>query len=199
MKRILTAALLAAATTLAACSSDTKTGEQGTTTTNTTDEQPTTTAATDTTLSDEKIDLMQTIAQHGMLQVELGNLAAANATTDATKQYAQDMVQTYTNKQKELQKMAQTYQVELDTTLKDDYRKYAEELKGKKAADVDKTYWKNVSDAQKETLDKYESVLKNITEADATAFGIWAQTSEKELRAQYEQGLAQQQQLKNGM
>ncbi|HEY4651925.1 MAG TPA: DUF4142 domain-containing protein [Pontibacter sp.] len=199
MKRILTAALLAAATTLAACSSDTKTGEQGTATTNTTDEQPTTTAATDTTLSDEKIDLMQTIAQHGMLQVELGNLAAANATTDATKQYAQDMVQTYTNKQKELQKMAQTYQVELDTTLKDDYRKYAEDLKGKKAADVDKTYWKNVSDAQKETLDKYESVLKNITEADATAFGIWARTSEKELRAQYEQGLAQQQQLKNGM
>lgn len=194
MKRILLAAFVLAATTLASCSSDNNAEQQDTTATTTT--EPATTAI-DTTLTDNKKQLMQTIAQHTMLQMELGKIAAAKGTTDDVKQYGQEMAQAYTKQQEELQKVAQEYSVTIDTTLNEDYRKYLEDLNKKSGTDFDKEYWKNVTDAQKKTLDEYDDVLKDVTEADATAFAIWARTSGKELRARYEQALAFEQQLDN--
>ncbi|MBB6610882.1 DUF4142 domain-containing protein [Pontibacter sp. Tf4] len=200
MKRILIAAFTVSAFTWASCSSDNNTNQQETADTEaatTTDEQSATVAGTDSTLTEDQEQLMQTIAQHSLLQVELGKLAAAKGTTDDVKQYGQEMVQAYTTQLNELQKVAQTYHKDLNVTLGDDYRKYAEDLGKKQGVDFDKEYWKNITDAQKKALDDYDDHLKKITEADATAFGTWARTSGKELRARYEQALAQEQQLDN--
>ena len=195
MKSILTAAILATFTTLIACTPDKKTVE--TDIAEAASEEQTATAATDTTLTDSKKELMQTIAHHTMFEIEMGKLAAQKGTTDDVKQNGQQMEQLYKTRLTELQEMAQAYNVSLDTTLAEDHRKHITDLEQQKAADFDKKYWETLTDTQKETLGEYEDVLKDITEADATAFGIWARTSEKELRAQYEQALAQQQQLKN--
>ncbi|MER2996397.1 DUF4142 domain-containing protein [Pontibacter populi] len=195
MKRILTAAFLMAAVTFVSCTPDKKTEEAEVAET-TTDEQ-TATVASDSTITDDKKELMQTIARHTMLQQEMSKLAAQKATTDEVKQHAQKMQQLHASKLTELQELAQTYNVTLDTTLQDNQQKHITELNEKQNVEFDKAYWEKVTDAQKETIQEYEDVLKDITSADATAFGIWARTSEKELRAQYEEALALQLALKN--
>ena len=198
MKRILTAALLMSAATWVSCTPDKKTEETEIAEEVTTQEQEaTTTAETDTALTDSKKELMQTLTQFGMMQAELGKLATEKGTSNEVKQNGREMSQLYTTKQKELQELAQTYNVPLNTTLSEDHRKHIDDLRKLKPADFDKKYWETLTSAQKETLGEYEDVLKDITEADATGFGLWARTSEKELRAQYEQALAQQQQQKN--
>lgn len=195
MKRILFAAFAFTAATLLSCTSDSNNNQQDAATTN--PEEQTTTAATDTTLTEDKKELMQTIAQHTLLEIELGKLAVAKGSTENVKQYGQQTIDNYTNQLNELQEIARGYKVDLNVTLEDTYRKYAEDLGKKQGVDFDKEYWKNVTDAQKKALNEYEKQLKEVTEADGTAFGIWARTSEKELRARYEQALAHQLELKN--
>ncbi len=193
MKRILTATFVVASFTFLSCSSDNNTADTDTNT----DGELTTTAAVDSTLSENKQELMQTLAQHIMLQIELGKMVSQNATTDEAKQFAQQLVSQYTSKRTELQELASNYNITLESTLDDDQQEHLNDLADKKGADFDKQYWEEITDAQKDALDDYDDVLKDITEADATAFGIWARTSEKELRAQYEQALAHQLELKN--
>lgn len=199
MKQLLTIALLLSVTTWLSCTPDKKTEETEIAEEVTTQEQEATTTETDTTLTDSKKELMQTLAQFGMMQVELGKLASEKGTSNEVKQNGREMTQLYTTKQKELQELAQTYNLTLNTTLNEDHRKHLEDLKQEKPVNFDKKYWEALTSAQKETLGDYEDVLKDITEADTTGFGIWARTSEKELRAQYEQALAQQQQQKNNL
>ncbi|WP_162427421.1 DUF4142 domain-containing protein [Pontibacter pudoricolor] len=195
MKRIFTAAFLMAVTTLVSCTPDKKTEETEIAETASDDKTETTTS--DSTLTDNKKELLQTIARHTKLQQEISKLAAQKATTDVVKQYARQMQQLTATKQTELQELAQTYNVTLDTTLQDDQQKYLTDLNEKQKVDFDKAYWEKVTDAQKETIKEYEDVLKDVTPADATAFGVWARTSEKELRAQYEEALKLQLALKN--
>ena len=192
MKRILTAALVLAATSLVSCNSDNKTEETDTTT-----GEQTATVATDTTLTENKKELMQTLAQHNILLIELGKLASQKGVTDEVKRHGQEMVEMHNSKQTELQELSGTFNVPLNTTLEEKHREEINELQEQNTVDFDKEYWESITDAQKEALDAYDDVLKDITEADATAFGIWARTSEKELRAQYEQALAMQLELKN--
>lgn len=198
MKRILTAALLLAATTWVSCTPDKKT-EETEIAEDAAKAEEEEGAVTDTTLTEEKKELIQMLAQHNMLQVELGRLAAEKGATDDVKQQGQQMVQMHTDKQKELQELAKGYNLTLNTTLEDKHRKEIDDLRKQKAAEFDKKYWKVMIDDQKETLDEYEDVLNNVGATDPTAFGIWIRKTEKELRAQYEQVLAQQQQLKNRM
>jgi putative membrane protein len=199
MKRIITAALLVAASTWVACTPDKKTEETEIAEEVAAAEEDTsgTTAATDTTLTEDKKELLQTLAQHNLLQVAIGRLASTKSTNNDVKQNGQRMVQLYTNSQTKLQDLAQTYGMPLDTVLQEDYRKHIEDLTKLKAADFDKKYLEKVTDVQKDALGSFDNILKDNVEADASGFGIWARTSEKELRAQYEQALTLQQQLKN--
>ena len=195
MKRIFTAAFMMAAITFVSCTPDKKTEE--TEIADAAASEQTETTASDTTLTDNKKELMQTIARNTKLQQEISKLATQKATTDEVKQHAQQMQQLYATKLTELEELAQTHNVPLDTTLQDDQQKHISDLNEKQKMEFDKAYWEKVTDAQKQTIKAYEEVLKDSTPADATAFGIWARTSEKELRAQYEAALAFQLALKN--
>lgn len=198
MKRILYAALLVAATTVAACTPDKKTEEtEVVEAAESAEEEIGSETVADTTLTDDKKEFIKQLAQHNLLQVAIGRLASTKSTNTEVKQNGQQMVQLYTNSQTKLQDLAQSYGMSLDTVLQEDYSKHIEDLTKLKAADFDKKYLEKVTDVQKDALDSFDDMLKDNAEADATAFGLWATTSEKELRAQYEQALTRQQQLKN--
>ncbi|NDK55082.1 DUF4142 domain-containing protein [Pontibacter fetidus] len=198
MKRIATIATLVACTIIASCTPDKKTEDtEIAEAAETAEEEANAETVADTTLTDDKKEFIKELAQHNLLQIAIGRLASTKSTNTEVKQNGQQMVQLYTNSQTKLQDLAQGYGMQLDTVLQEDYREHIEDLTKLNAADFDKKYLEKVTDVQKDALDTFNDLLKDDTEADASAFGIWARTSEKELQAQYEQALALQQQVKN--
>ena len=100
-KTIIAAACLAGVLGFASC--DSGTGEQ-----QATEATGTPTAAeVDSTLTEDEQELLAFAARNNMLQIELGKIAAQQASTDKLKQYGQQLVDWHTTKQQELQELAQ--------------------------------------------------------------------------------------------
>ncbi|GHA75980.1 DUF4142 domain-containing protein [Pontibacter akesuensis] len=156
-----------------------------------------TVAGTDSTITDQNKELLAFAAQNAMLQVQLGQMAAKQGATDNVKAYGQQLVDWYNTKQKEVQDLSQQYGVTLPQQLESEQTEYLEEIRTAEANKFDEKYWESVIDAQKDAIEKFEDNLNDVEAADATAFTLWARNSEKELRAQMEQALAYQLELKN--
>lgn len=150
----------------------------------------------DSTLTDDQRQLFEQVARHNLFQIELGKLAAERGVTDDVKQYGQQMVDFHTSKQQELQEMSQMYAITLEPTLNEDYRDDLEEVTKAEQGKFDEEYWENVTDAQEDLLEEYDDVVSKISEEDASAFPLWARPAMKELRAQMEQAMAFEQELK---
>jgi putative membrane protein len=168
-------------------------GEE-TTTADTTSAETATVAGTDSTLTEDKQELMQFAARNNMLQVELGKLAAAQGTSDAVKTYGQNLVDWYTAKQQELQELSQQYNVSLPQQLEDEDNEHLTKLR--KAEHFNEEYWNRLTEAQQDAIDEFDDGLKDVDETDASAFSVWARNTLKELRAQYEQAKGQEVELK---
>ncbi|PTX18011.1 putative membrane protein [Pontibacter mucosus] len=181
----------AGALLLASCDSGT-TNEQ-----NTTEATSGTTAvaSADTTLTDDKRELMEFAAQNNLLQVELGKLAIDQGTSDAVKAYGRNLVDWYTTKQKELSELAQQHNVSLPQQMNEEGTKHLSELR--EAKNFNEEYWEQLTDAQKKAIDEFDSKVKDIEQSDATAFSLWARNTLKELQAQYEQARGREVELKN--
>ncbi|SFG41605.1 DUF4142 domain-containing protein [Pontibacter chinhatensis] len=181
----------AGALLLASCDSG-STNEQ-----NTTEATSGTTAAAsaDTTLTDDKRELMEFAAQNNMLQVELGKIATDQGTSDAVKAYGRNLVDWYTTKQKELSELAQENNVSLPQQMNEEGTKHLSELR--EAKNFNEEYWEQLTDAQKKAIDEFDSKVKDIEQSDATAFSLWARNTLKELQAQYEQARGREVELKN--
>ena len=157
-----------------------------------TGESGTPVVASDSTLTDDKKELMAFAARNNMLQIELGKMATQKGSSDEVKQYGQQLVDWYTNKQQELQDLAQQFSVTLPQQLGDDQRDYVADIQKADANEFDQKYWDSVVDSQKEAIDEYDDNLKDVAEASGNAFSIWARNTLKELRAQMEQASAYQ-------
>lgn len=155
-----------------------------------------TVAGVDSTLTDDKEELLAFAARNNMLQIELGKIAAEKASTDSLKQYGQQLVDWYTTKQQELQELAQQYNVTLPQQMEEDQLEHVEEVRNAKAEEFDVEYWESLANAQKEAIDEYDDNLKALDEADVSAFGLWARNTQKELQAQMEQAKAAELRLK---
>ncbi|AKD02143.1 DUF4142 domain-containing protein [Pontibacter korlensis] len=169
----------------------------GNETTDATDSQTATIAGTDSTITDENKELLAFAARNNMLQIELGKLAADKGVTNQVESYGQSLVDWYTTKQEELQKLAQQYNVSLPQQMESEQTDHLKELQEAEAGKFDTEYWENVTEAQKAAIDKLEGNLKDVDEASATAFTLWARNTLKELRAQYEQARGFEVELKN--
>ncbi|RAU82264.1 DUF4142 domain-containing protein [Pontibacter arcticus] len=192
MKRVLTASLVFTSFIwFSACDSGT-TNEQETTTSTETSE----TTASDTTLTDNSRELMAFAARNNMLQVELGKLATEKGMTDDVKQQGQQLMTWYEAKQKELAQLAREHNITLPQQPEEAERKDLDELRNTKPAEFDRTYWKTVANMQDNALDKYDSNLKDVTEANTHPFNLWARSTMKELQAQRDKTAALRTQLK---
>ena len=191
MKKItLAAACLVAVLGFASC--DSGSGDQQTTEATGT----ATVADADSTLTEDKKELLAFAARNNMLQIELGKIAAEKASTDSLKHYGQQLADWYTTKQQELQELAQQYNITLPQQMEDDQLEHVEEVRNTKAGEFDAEYWESLAEAQKEAIDEYDDKLKDLDEADVSAFGLWARNSQKELQAQMEQAKASELRLK---
>jgi len=175
------------------CACDSKSTEQQTTVNTGT----ATVAGLDTTLTQERQELLAFAARNNMLQIAMGKMAIEQGRTDNVKAHGQDLVNWHTSKQQELQELAQQYNVALPQQLNKEQLDHLEDIKGTNPEKFDEEYWDSVTDAQQDAIDRLDDGLHDVEQANASAFSLWARNTMKELRAQLEQAKAHKLELQN--
>jgi putative membrane protein len=119
------------------------------------------TSATDQTasqaggqMSSADHEFVMNAAKGGKAEVELGNLAAQNASNPAVKQFGQRMVTDHTQANNRLQQIAQQKGMTLPDDLPDDAKQLKDRLTQEKGIQFDRTYMQNmVQDHQKDVAE----------------------------------------------
>src|SRR5437899_2212902 len=93
-------------------------------------------------------------AKGGKAEVELGDLAAQNASSPAVKQFGERMVKDHTEANNRLQQIAQQKGMTMPIDLPDDAKQLKERLTNMKGLEFDRTYMQNmVEDHQKDVAE----------------------------------------------
>ena len=116
--------------------------------------------------------------------------------TDGVKQYGQKLVNFYTNKQEELQEVAQHYGATLPQQMEEDQLEKVDEVRKAKGKEFDEKYLDTVADAQKKVVGEFDDNLRDVEDTNASAFSIWAREAKKEIRAQMDQAMSREQEVK---
>lgn len=115
-------------------------------------------------------DFVMDAAMGGMLEVELGRIAAQKGSSDAVKQFGQRMVDDHSKANTELMTLAQSKGVTLPTTLDDKHREQVTKFSSMSAADFDRAYSKLMLSDHKKDVSEFEKQSTKGTDADLKAF-----------------------------
>jgi len=109
-------------------------------------------------------------ADGGLLEVELGKLAVANAGSPAVKKFGQSMIDDHSKANEELKALAAQKNITLPTTLSDKNQKRYDELSKKNGADFDKAYASLMVDDHQEDIDEFKEEAEKGNDADVKAW-----------------------------
>jgi putative membrane protein len=109
-------------------------------------------------------------ASGGLMEVELGKLAAANAASPEVKKFGAQMVTDHTKANEELKALAASKNVTIPAAPGEDHMKHINDLREKKGADFDKAYMSLMVDDHQEDVNKYEEQGNNGNDAEIKAF-----------------------------
>lgn len=115
-------------------------------------------------------DFMVEAASGGMMEVQLGKYAAANAASPAVKQFGQMMVADHTAADSVLTTIAQVKGIAIPGMPGDKHQQHIDELTKKKGTDFDKAYMSLMVDDHKDDIDKFEDEAKNGRNEDIRNF-----------------------------
>jgi putative membrane protein len=133
-------------------------------------------------------------AAGGMMEVELGKVAADKATNDKVKQFGRRMQEDHSKANDELKKIAAEKGVEVPTALEGKHKKTVDRLSKLSGEDFDRQYMRAMVDDHKEDLEKFQREADKGTDPAVKQFASkhvpilkqhleLAQTTNKELRA----------------
>ncbi len=109
-------------------------------------------------------------ASGGLMEVELGNLAATNAASEEVKNFGNQMVTDHSKANEELKTIAAAKNISLPGAPGEDQMKHINDLKEKKGADFDKAYIDFMVDDHKEDVELYEKEANNGKDAEIKSF-----------------------------
>ncbi|HMC22268.1 MAG TPA: DUF4142 domain-containing protein [Thermoanaerobaculia bacterium] len=170
MKQKLIFLLAIVALLMFACKKNESATETATSATDTSSMTSTTsTTGTATSLSDADKTFMTKAAEGGMMEVNLGTLAAAKATANEVKDFGNRMVTDHGKAGDELKTLAANKGVTLPTQPGDEEKKASNDLSMKKGKDFDKAYMslmvkdheKDIAEFEKESKEAQDPDLKN--------------------------------------
>lgn len=95
-------------------------------------------------------------ADAGMLEVELGRLAATNGANTQVKAFAEGMVTDHSQANEELKSLAAGKNITLPATLSEDKQKKVTDMAAKKGADFDKAYMDMMVDDHEKVVDMFK-------------------------------------------
>jgi putative membrane protein len=133
-------------------------------------------------------------ADGGLYEVQLGQLAVANASSEQVKKFGQSMIDDHGKANEELKTTAQQKNISIPSALSEKKQKKYDDLAQKKGADFDKDYIDMMVSDHKDDIDAFEKEAKDGKDPDLKA---WASNKLPTLRHHLEMAKEAQDALKN--
>lgn len=105
-------------------------------------------------------------ADGGMMEVELGKLAAANAASQVVKDFGKMMVKDHSAAGEELKTLAANKNIALPARLSDEKLKKVEDFRKKSGAEFDKDYMSFMVEDHKEDIEKFSEAAEEALDPD---------------------------------
>jgi putative membrane protein len=115
-------------------------------------------------------DFLMDAAMGGLMEVELGRLAAQQGASDAVKQFGQRMVDDHSKANTELMTLATSKGVTLPTAIDDKHRQEVTKLSAMSGADFDRAYSKMMLKDHEKDVSEFEKQSMKGTDPDVKAF-----------------------------
>jgi putative membrane protein len=112
---------------------------------------------------------MVNVADVGMTEVKLGQIAEEKATNKRVKAFARMMVEDHSKANGELKSLAASKNVTLPKTIGEDHQKKIDDLNKKTGKDFDRAYMDMMEDGHESTVKDFEGKTDN-SDADVKAF-----------------------------
>jgi len=109
-------------------------------------------------------------AMGGLMEVELGRLAAQQGASDAVKQFGQRMVDDHSKANAELMSLASSKGMTLPTELDEKHRQHVTKLSSLSGAEFDRAYGKMMASDHNKDVSEFEKESTRGTDADLKAF-----------------------------
>jgi putative membrane protein len=127
-------------------------------------------AAADKTVAAEDRAFVDGAASVGMMEVELGKIAATHAANAEVKKFGQHMVDDHTKANAELKRLAASKSITLPTSMAAEHRKEVDHLSKLKGADFDHAYMQAMVKGHGEVVEKFRKQAEAAHDADVKAF-----------------------------
>ena len=121
-------------------------------------------------MSSQDRDFIMDAAMGGMMEVELGRMAAQQGSSDAVKQFGQRMVDDHSKANEELTSLASSKGITLATTMDEKQHKDMMKLQAMTGADFDRAYSKMMLSDHKKDVSEFEKQSMKGTDPDLKAF-----------------------------
>jgi putative membrane protein len=115
-------------------------------------------------------DFVMDAAMGGMMEVELGRIAAQNGASDAVKQFGQRMVDDHGKANEELMTLATSKGITLPTTLDEKHKEHLTKFSSMTGADFDRAYGKEMLSDHRKDVSEFEKQSTKGTDPDLKAF-----------------------------
>ena len=130
-------------------------------------------AADESKLSSKDAKFLRGAAAGGVMEVELGKVAADRGADDEVRKYGQKMVDDHTKINEELKTLAQSKGLDLQKALDDAAKKSKQEsddLSNHKGAQFDRAYLNMMVKDHEKDVKEFEEASKNAEDSDVKAF-----------------------------
>jgi len=138
-------------------------------------------------------EFMTKVADVGMTEVKLGQMAQDKGTNQRVKDFGAMMVKDHTAAGDDLKSIASRKNVTLPETMSNDHQKKADDLNKKTGNDFDKAYMRAMVDGHQSTVNDFEKASKNTKDADVKA---WVEKTLPTLKMHLDSARAIQKSLK---
>ncbi len=172
MKKLIYAGLICTAVGFYACngnSNSTSTSDSTTTTTmsdDTMNMQKTDTAMVMANWNDNDKNFAQEAGRGGKMEVELGNIAKANASSQDVKDFGKMMVDDHSMANDELTTLLKNKGVNVDMAYTNDQQSEIDKLSKEKGKEFDKDYVKTMLDDHKKDVAAFKSASQTVSDPD---------------------------------
>lgn len=113
---------------------------------------------------------MMEAASGGLMEVELGKLAATNTSSAEVKQFGKKMVEDHNKANTELKALAATKNVTLPAAPNERHQDHINDLKEKKGSEFDKAYIGIMVDDHNQDINKFEKETNEGSDAEVKNF-----------------------------
>lgn len=121
-------------------------------------------------LGDQEQTFLKESSQAGLMEVQMGRLAAQKGQSSQVRQLGQKLVQDHSKANQELKLLAAQKQIVLPTDLKTEHQAMISHLKSLEGAEFDEAFKKHALEHHQEDVQKFQTASQQAADSDVKAF-----------------------------